>query len=411
MTTGTKTKQSEIYRQVLVALTNDEVLASQGRTFLNSPVNLQNVHTPFDLCLEMLSKMEGFCGSFLEKDIATFNLEFVEVLISDFGVNPEKIWFFTDCFEKAAFAKEERYKGVNIMKEDFSTLIGRRNEPMKFDCVIGNPPYQDVNNKHASLWQDFVNKSFEICKDDGYVSLIHPSAWRKPGHNLFPLLSNKNMMYLEIHGNQDGMKTFNCGTRYDWYIVKNRLMESSYTTTILDENGKMQEIDIVKLGFIPHVHSDILVKCFTSDLDNRINVIHSRSTYGNDKPWMSKEKNETHAYPCVYSTPCNKPPVLLWSSRKNEHFGIPKIIIGKASPERCFYDKNGEYGVTNNCLAIVCDNEQEANSIIAVIKGEQFKNLMNACKWSGFSIEPEIFYMFKKDFWKEFVNEDGTEKV
>ena len=51
---------------------------------------------------------------------------------------------------------------------------------MKFDVVIGNPPYQEVTGaaNAKAIWPKFVEKSFEICKEGGYVSLIHPSGWR-----------------------------------------------------------------------------------------------------------------------------------------------------------------------------------------------------------------------------------------
>ena len=28
------------------------------------------------------------------------------------------------------------------------------------------------------------------------------------------------MIYLSIHGIKDGKETFNCGTRYDWYLIQ-----------------------------------------------------------------------------------------------------------------------------------------------------------------------------------------------
>jgi len=35
------------------------------------------------------------------------------------------------------------------------------------------------------------------------------------------LMTKENqMLYLEIHGIKDGQKVFNCGTRYDWYLIQ-----------------------------------------------------------------------------------------------------------------------------------------------------------------------------------------------
>ena len=49
---------------------------------------------------------------------------------------------------------------------------------IKFDLVVGNPPYQNGNEKGGarSLWRKFVSKSFELCKDGGHVSLVTPGC-------------------------------------------------------------------------------------------------------------------------------------------------------------------------------------------------------------------------------------------
>ena len=54
---------------------------------------------------------------------------------------------------------------------------------VKFDIIIGNPPFQAHDNKKSNgnaIWHKFVDKLLLLLNEGGYLSLIHPSGWRKP---------------------------------------------------------------------------------------------------------------------------------------------------------------------------------------------------------------------------------------
>ena len=60
------------------------------------------------------------------------------------------------------------YAVTNFLEQDFN---------MKFDVIVGNPPYQSGNGESGgkhSLWRKFVKKSFELGATDGYVLLVCP---------------------------------------------------------------------------------------------------------------------------------------------------------------------------------------------------------------------------------------------
>jgi hypothetical protein len=92
-----------------------------------------------------------------------------------------------------------------------------------FDAVIGNPPYQNSNGaSNGTLWDKFVLQSFEITKPRGFICMVHPSGWRNVNGKFKKLqkeMFEKNMLYLEIHNESDGIATFKAETRYDFILA------------------------------------------------------------------------------------------------------------------------------------------------------------------------------------------------
>ena len=108
----------------------------------------------------------------------TFLLEIVIRLVYIYGYTEEDA-------KSRVYGYDIRVKYVNhLTRRGFKNLRHKDflNEiiEMKFDVVLGNPPYQiKVGPKKTEpIWNKFVFKSLEVCKDGGFISLIHPSGWR-----------------------------------------------------------------------------------------------------------------------------------------------------------------------------------------------------------------------------------------
>jgi hypothetical protein len=51
---------------------------------------------------------------------------------------------------------------------------------VEFDVIVGNPPYQrarEVRNVGSPLWPEFIQKSVDLVKPGGLVSLVVPFTW------------------------------------------------------------------------------------------------------------------------------------------------------------------------------------------------------------------------------------------
>lgn len=369
------------------------------------PNNLQNVHTPFDLVKDILDKLRESVD-FADKTFLVFNLEFIESLVYDYGVPLEKIWFMTDCREKAAICRSSRYNGVNVEIVDF--LKWEVN--MKFDVCVMNPPYQSKSSssdtKTQAIWDKFVRKAISICKEDGYLAAIHPSGWRSCG-TFFEdakILKEKQIEYLEIHSEQDGLKTFGATTRYDWYILKN--CKTYRETAIVDQNGVSSKVNLVDATFIPNILIAKVFSCLAKNDEEKIEVICNSSYHHQRKGRMSKTKKSPFIYPVVYSTPVEKPTIWYTNTKSYGHFGISKLILNPSRPIGFVIDDTGEYGMSEFCAGIVGD-KRYLTMVANVIKNQKtngFADFMEACHFTDRIFNKDIFPMFRKNIWSLFSN-------
>jgi hypothetical protein len=392
--------------------------------------DLQNVFTAWFLCRDIINKLEEFIGTLKnsEKTFLTTNLEFVEVLMYNYGVNDERITFVTDNPTKAKFAKvSKRYEGINVIYSDFLEYIdkvlelnrridelGKLNDGSSvmtkrmFDCVIMNPPYQtksdEEDTKTQAIWPKFVDKAFHICKEDGFVVAIHPSGWRGNGayKEIGNTIKSKQLKYLEIHNEKDGLKTFGAETRYDWYVAKN--CDNSSQTIILDQDGNKISIDISNMPFIPNDDLEIVQNLIAKEGEEKVEII-ADSSYHTQRDFMSKEIDSIYKYPCIYVVN-SIGELQLWYSNTNikGHFKVPKLVFsnGRISSANYFIDRNGEYGLTQFSYGIIND-EENFDNIYKAMRSDRFKKVMESCSVGMLTINKDILMLFRKDFWKEFV--------
>jgi hypothetical protein len=286
-----------------------------------------------------------------------------------------------------------------------------------FDAVIGNPPYNNSQNNEGKkgggdlLWNKFVINSIDILYDEGYLIFVHPPGWRKPESekskfkNLFELMVKDNqMIYLEIHDTKDGMKVFNAGTRYDWYIIQKTKQHKK--TIIKGEDNKIHNVDLNNWNFLPNSNFNFIEKILLKNDDEKCEIIYSRSNYGTDRKWISNKKINEYKYELIHSTPQSGIRYMYSSKNDKGHFGIKKIIFGDSGIYNSVIDIEGKYGMTQHSMGIKIDNINEGNEIKKVLDSEEFKKILKSCSWSNFQIDWRLFTYFKKTFYKEIIIEE-----
>jgi len=287
--------------------------------------------------------------------------------------------------------------------------IYRKDINMKFDVIVGNPPFSKTvgPNKTEAIWNKFVENSIELLSNGGYLGLIHPNSWRQFDggfSNIKELLTRYELLYLETHDYEDGFKLFGVRTSYDWYILRKNVIAEN-NTTIQFKDKLYVGIDVNKLPFIPTGDFDILLKILPNTDDEMVNVLYSSSDYEIRYKHMNKQKTNQFIYPCVYSITKGTGINLYYSSTKeNGHFGIPKVIWSNGKATYPILDIDGKYGLTQFSYAII-DNPENLENIQRVLNSEKFIQFMSNVKLNDGKYDRRVISTFKKDFWKEFIDD------
>jgi len=374
--------------------------------------------------------------------------EMIDIIPSDFWKTPKKV--FEPCSGKGGFLidiidkfmnglkeviedDEERYKTIveeclyysdinkqnifiaKLLLDPFNkyNLNANEGDTLKlnikekwdldgFDLVIGNPPYNDASGNKGRghcIWTAFVEKTLnEWLNIDAYLVYIHPSLWRQFNHPLQKLIKEKQLIYLEIHNIDDGLKIFNCSTRYDWYLLQNK--EYYKNTIIKCEDGKIENENLLEWQYIPNMMYEELKTISNSDI--KLDVWRYRSLYSTEnKKLVSKDKNEVYKYPLIYTINKNNIASLRYTNNNTlGHFEKSKFIFSNGAGFICDY--NGDYGLTEWSYCIY-DDKENLEKIDKTFRSLKFNKIKKAIQIDSSTYNIKIMKYFNKDFYKEFI--------
>lgn len=337
------------------------------------------------------------------------------IYVSELQIKNMFLWMVS--IDPRSEYKLNLYRGSSLEK-DFDEHMKNVWKVEKMDIIVGNPPYNGSQSQKGdkrgggnSLWDKFVIKSLELLNIDGYLNFVHPSMWRKPisknskNKELWDIMTEKQIVYLEIHNSDDGKKVFNAGTRYDWYLIQNRTCDSD--TIVIDETGLKNKINLKNWNFLPNKNFDLISKIISGDDKCKLfwNTFYHTATDRYD--YVSPKRTDIFNFPIVHST--NKNEVrYFWTNLKNkEHFGVSKVIFGESGINNVIIDIDGDYGTTQGAMSIRFDSIDEAEGLKKCLESKKFKVVLESLSWGNFRIDWRIFTYFRKDFWKDFIDEQN----
>jgi hypothetical protein len=301
---------------------------------------------------------------------------------------------------------------LNINIKDDSQLI----KLQKYDLIIGNPPFNISGKKSTgnTIWQHFVNKSLLFwLNNNGLLLFVSPPGWRKPNttrskyYGLYDLMVKRNnMIHLSIHSWKEGKTLFNCGTRYDWFLIQRKIENSNHTnyreTIVNDEKNKTYKVKMWEYDWFPNYNFP-MIQTLLVDQNNgnkeHCPIMYNRSNYGSDKNYVSHENKNNFRFPIIHTIPKKGIRYLYSSTNNRGHFNIPKVIFSDNGFNDVIIDMNGKYGMSENSMGIRINSREDGEKIKKCLMSQKFKDLIQACIMGNYRIDWRLFLYFRRDFY------------
>ena len=138
-----------------------------------------NFFTPFEFIERIFkSKLNSFLVN-TNKIAILYTIEMAIVLIEDYGIDPKNITIFGDSIKKKKVAK---ILGINYYS---ISVLYEKNVDMKFDVVLGNPPFNVRTDDDSTLtgvsgdtklFKELTKIAGTIVKKNGVLTLITPKG-------------------------------------------------------------------------------------------------------------------------------------------------------------------------------------------------------------------------------------------
>jgi site-specific DNA-methyltransferase (adenine-specific) len=307
--------------------------------------------------------------------------------------------------------------------ENYFNLDEKKN--MKFDVIVGNPPYQSSDDRQAKgnkvkgykqpLWPLFVNKSLSLLNKDGFLAMITPTGWLagtydiRQGrvHLIDKFTSEFNLKFLNANSDLIRETHFpGIGSTFSWYIVQN----TKYTgaTDLVTEFGR-STFDFSVSKILPPTPHPLKLSIANKTLYAKnqkwgfSSVAFDQSRLNTD----SKEKTEKYSFK-GYCNGGQKSKTIMYSywQKPDKYFGIKKIVLGKQ--DRSYYPFVDDQGLcigSNQFWQVPLDKNDDYQNAVDVFNSKLFKFLIMQFK-HGVGPETVLVYNLPKvDLSKKWTDE------
>jgi hypothetical protein len=246
---------------------------------------------------------------------------------------------------------------TNLIHYNSIDELSRSIGDMKFDVVVGNPPYQAPKKGDYSYWARFVAKGNDQLNDGGYLGMVIPSGWMSPTNDI---RQGQRSVLRDIMAVNDtkhvcidpdlGKRNFpGIGQTFTWFVLQK---SPNLGNTSLDLGPKQITVDLSKLQMLPKMPDEIgisIIRKITAGSDRWDFTRYIMSDSWDDvvfdrdgaHPHARINGNSNHLEKVVYtSTPCRLQ-------------SMKKVVLPYNGTTYSFVVDDGQQGCTNAYYALL----------------------------------------------------------
>lgn len=253
-------------------------------------------------------------------------------------------------------------------------------DDISFDCIVGNPPFQDdygfskagkrINGGKSKLYERIFLKSYTLLNNGGYLSFVVPdNMFAGNGSQSYQTIIQNNIPFVSFNTNNQSF--FHKIQQPVCYFILHKSNKTGLTT--IEHNDELTfKIKLQDRPVNP-------IRNWTLNTEKLINkfVTNQRNTvsYNRGKSIQSYKGNK---YPIIFTSSktlqTNNPKLAAG-------FGQKKAIIFSISPDLAFkMDYSGKFGSGPNTFYIPFDTNTEGKNLEKFLKSDDYKTLALATK-------------------------------
>lgn len=291
------------------------------------------------------------------------------------------------------------YSAGSFLEKDFTS--------MKFDVIIGNPPFQDgsmksINGKtntQNKIYYKIAKKCMNLLATNGIIAMITPASVTE-NNKKFSILSRTGLTYVDFSADS----FFNVGVKIvSWIINKNY----GGPVTIIGSADSTVAISNPKIIYDPDKIDSNFIKIYLACKDHCNNInsrMFARNNVGNIRSFTQTDE---YCY-ATYKKENNADILLYYAKRTPYYYKKRKLVIPTTKTfkeENSFISLDTDYDM--NYLNVEITNDTQIDNIKSFIFSDYYMKFASDWKeFKGVGFIESLVYLPKFDKSKKWTDDE-----